>query len=80
MSAFSEIVEASRIALEQNGLQCEAAARAYLKQAAEETIFYVALGNAMKKEFAAKHNLTERQAEGLISKAAVRLVDQIRAL
>lgn len=58
----------------------EAEAREYLRRAAEENIFYVALGKTYTKDIAEKYGLTEQQAGGLISKAAVELVDKIRNL
>jgi hypothetical protein len=55
-------------------------ARAYLAKAAEETVYYVALGNCLKRDLAEKFGLTEGQIEGLLARAATKLVNEIRAL
>lgn len=61
-------------------MKCEMEARAYLAKAAEETVFYVALGRVYRLDLAAKFGLTEQNVGGILSKAAVKLVDEIRAL
>ncbi len=58
----------------------EAEMFAYLSKAAQETIFYIALGKCLRRELADKYGLTEEHTGGLLSKVAVKLVDQIRSL
>lgn len=66
-----EQVEKNRAALKKEALED-------FRRTATESVFYVALGKAMKKELAEKHKLEEREVEGLMSLMAVRLVDKIR--
>lgn len=60
--------------------KCRIASHNYLRKAAEETIFYVALGRCLKREMAEKFGITEEQAGNILSVVAVGLVDKIRSL
>lgn len=60
--------------------QCRAEAFAYLRKAAEDTIFYVGMGSVIKRDLATKYGLTLDEVMGILSVAAVNLVDKIREL
>lgn len=61
-------------------VSCSDEARAYLKKAAEESIFYVALGRCLKRDMALALGLDEETVGGILSTEAVKLVDDIRML
>ncbi len=71
-------VEEYATAMQQDA--CETDARDYLAKAACDSIYYVALGKCLRREMAEKYGLTEAHVEGLLSKAACKLVDEIRSL
>lgn len=52
--------------------------RADLVKNAVECTYYVALGKVAKRELAEQFGITEQDAEGILSREACRLVDEIR--
>jgi hypothetical protein len=63
-----------------NGETPEEESRAYLKEAAVETIFHVALTRVLTEDLAKKFGISRLDAGGILSKAAVDLVAEIRGL
>lgn len=60
--------------------KCMTQIRKDLLKTAEESVFYVALGKAMRRELAEAFGITEDAVQGMMSKAAVDIVDRIREL
>ena len=54
--------------------------REILVKNAIDCTFYVACGKSLRRELAEKHGLTEDHVQGLLSKEACLLVDQIKKL
>ena len=60
--------------------QIEEEVFSYLRNTAQESVFYVALGKCLKHYIAEKYCLSENQVCRLVSKVTINLVDKIRKL
>lgn len=59
---------------------CKAEVRNQLRKLAEDSIFYVVLGECIRREMADNFGLPESQVHGILSVQACKLVDEIRGL